>query len=339
MPVQYKDYYQILGVSRNASVDDIKKSFRTLARKYHPDVAKDKKTAEAKFKDINEAYEVLGDPENRKKYDQLGADWKQGSQFRQPPPGRDGAFRQAPGRGAGGEEFDFEFEGTGFSDFFEQFFGGRAGRPGGSSPFGSRGFPGGADQARGQYTAAQRGEDIRGDILITLEEVLKGAMRAITVRRTNARTGQEESQTYQVRIPAGVRAGQSIRLRGKGDAGFAGGSAGDMYLRVRYAQHPDFQTRGADLVGSLELAPWEAVLGATVPVQTLEGKISLKVPAGTQQGYQLRVRGKGLPAGNAARGDLYVGVSIVVPPQCGEEEKRLWKQLAAKSTFNPRAEE
>ena len=336
MPVEYKDYYQLLGVTRNASVEDIKKSFRTLARKYHPDVAKDKKMAESKFKEINEAYEVLGDPENRKKYDQLGANWKQGAQFQQPPPGRGGPFRQTAGRGMGGEDFNFEFEGTGFSDFFEQFFGGQSGRAGGSSPFGSRRTAGGVDETFRQSAAAQRGEDVRGDILITLEEVLKGGMRAITVRRTNARTGQEESQTYQVRIPAGVRTGQSIRLRGKGDAGFAGGSAGDLYLRVRYAQHPDFETRGADLVGSLELTPWEAILGATVPVQTLEGAVSLKVPAGTQQGYQLRVRGKGLPAGGGKTGDLYVGVSIQVPPQSSEEEKRLWKQLAAKSAFNPR---
>jgi curved DNA-binding protein len=336
MPVEFKDYYQTLGVPRNASVEDIKKSFRTLARKYHPDVAKDKKMAESKFKEINEAYEVLGDPENRKKYDQLGADWKRGAEFRQPPPGRGGAFRQTAGRGAGGEEFDFEFEGTGFSDFFEQFFGGRSSRFGGASPFGSRRSAGGADERWEQAAEAQRGQDVRGDILISLEEVLKGAMRAITVRRTNARTGQEESQTYQVRIPAGVRAGQSVRLRGKGDAGFAGGSAGDLYLRVRYAQHPYFETRGADLIGSLELAPWEAILGATVPVQTLEGTVSLKVPAGTQQGYQLRVRGKGLPAGGGKIGDLYVGISIQVPPYSSEEEKNLWRQLAAKSTFNPR---
>jgi curved DNA-binding protein len=337
MPVEFKDYYQTLGVQRNASAEDIKKAFRTLARKHHPDVAKDKKTAEVKFKEINEAYEVLGDPENRKKYDQLGVNWKQGAQFQQPQPGRGGPFRQTAGRGAGGEEFDFEFEGTGFSDFFEQFFGGQSGRSSGSSPFGSSRAAGPADQTWRQSAAAQRGEDVRGDILITLEEVLKGGMRAITVRRTNARTGQEESQTYQVRIPAGVRSGQSIRLRGKGDAGFAGGSAGDLYLRVRYAQHPDFETRGADLVGSLELTPWEAVLGATVPVKTLEGMVSLKVPAGTQQGYQLRVRGKGLPAGNAKNGDLYVAVSIQVPPQISEEEKLLWKHLAAKSAFNPRA--
>ncbi len=336
MPVEFKDYYQTLGVSRSASPEDIKKAFRTMARKFHPDVAKDKKTAEAKFKEINEAYEVLGDPGNRKKYDELGVNWKQGAQYQQPPPGREGAFRQSAGRGTGAEDFNFEFEGTGFSDFFEQFFGGRSGRSGGSSPFGSRRPAGGADESWEQSAAAQRGQDVRGDILITLEEVLKGAMRAITVRRTNARTGQEETQTHQVRIPAGVRAGQSIRVRGKGDAGFAGGSAGDLYLRVRYAQHPEFETSGADLDASLELAPWEAVLGATVPVPTLEGTVSLKVPAGTQQGNKLRIRGKGLPAGAGKMGDLYVAVSIQVPPQSSEEEKRLWKQLAAKSAFNPR---
>ena len=187
-----------------------------------------------------------------------------------------------------------------------------------------------------EQAAALRGQDIQGDILITLDEVLKGALRAISVRRTNARTGQEETETYPVRIPAGVRDGQSIRVPGKGGEGWGGGGAGDIYLRVRYAQHPDWQARGADLVGHLELAPWEAVLGATVPVRTLESTVSVKVPAGTQQGHQLRVRGKGLPAGAGKRGDLYVGVSIQVPPRIGKEEERWWKQLATQSTFDPR---
>jgi curved DNA-binding protein len=178
---------------------------------------------------------------------------------------------------------------------------------------------------------------MRGDILITLDEVLKGAMRAISVRRTNARTGQEETETYQVRIPAGVKAGQSIRVPGKGGNGLGGGSAGDIFLNVRYAQHPDWQARGTDLVGHLELALWEAVLGTTVTVKTLEGSVSLKVPAGTQQGHQLRVRGKGLPAGAGKRGDLYVGVSIQVPLRISKDEEHLWKQLASLSTFNPRS--
>jgi curved DNA-binding protein len=161
-------------------------------------------------------------------------------------------------------------------------------------------------------------------------------MRAISVRRNNARTGREETQTYQVRIPKGVQAGQTIRVSGKGGEGSNGGGAGDIYLRVRYAQHPDWQVRGADLMGHLELAPWEAVLGATVPVKTLEGSISVKVPAGFQQGQKLRVRGKGLPAGGTKRGDLYVEASIQVPPHIGKEDEILWKQLAARSAFNPR---
>jgi curved DNA-binding protein len=329
MPAEFKDYYRVLGVSPKATDEEIKKAFRTLAREYHPDVAKNKKTAEEKFKEINEANEVLSHPDSRKKYDQLGANWKTAGESR-PPPGRAGG--RSAGQGSGGDEYEFQFEGTGFSDFFEQFFGGRAGRSRGASPFDHNGTADGAEETQ----EALRGQDIRGDILITLDEVLKGAMRAISVRRTNARTGREETETYQVRIPAGVQAGRFIRVPGKGGEGLGGGGAGDIYLCVRYAQHPDWQARGPDLVGNLELAPWEAVLGTTVSVRTLEGSVSLKVPAGTQQGHQLRVRGKGLPAGGAKRGDLYVGVSIQVPARISKEEERLWKQLASLSAFNPR---
>jgi curved DNA-binding protein len=321
MPVEFKDYYRVLGVTPQATDDEIKKAFRTLARKYHPDVAKDKKSAEEKFKEINEANEVLGNPDSRRKFDQLGADWKNGAASR-PAPG------QARGQAARPEN-DFQFEGTGFSDFFEQFFGGRAGPVPGGSTFNHYADPGEAEQS-------SRGRDIRGDILITLDEVLKGAMRDISVRRTNARTGQEESETYHVRIPVGVRSGQTIRVPGKGGEGLGGGGPGDIYLRVRYAQHPDWQVRGTDLVGHLELAPWEAVLGATVSVPTLEGTLSLKVAAGTQSGQMLRVRGKGLPAGAGKRGDLYATVSISVPARVGKDEERLWRELAAASAFHPR---
>ena len=332
MAIEFKDYYQVLGVPPKATGEDIKKAFRILARKYHPDVAKDKKTAEEKFKELNEANEVLSNPESRQKYDQLGANWKTGAESR-PAPSR--ARGRSAGGGAGGEAYEFQFEGTGFSDFFEQFFGGRARRSRGGSPFEPRGAQDGIDQPEEQ-TAALRGQDIQGDILITLEEVLKGAMRTISVRRTNALTGEEEAATYSVRIPAGVKAGQAIRVPGKGGQGSGGGGAGDIYLRVRYAQHPDWSARDSDLVGHLDLAPWEAVLGATVPVRTLEGTVSLKIPAGTQQGHQLRIRGKGLPAGKAPRGDLYVGVAIQVPPRISKEEERLWKLLATQSTFDPR---
>jgi len=320
MAVEFKDYYRVLGVTPKATDDEIKKAFRTLA--------KDKKAAEEKFKEINEANEVLSNPESRRKFDQLGADWKTGAQS-QPPPGRGGG--RSAGRGARDGEDEFQFEGTGFSDFFEQFFGGRAGRARGSSPFDAQAFANGHEERE-----VARGQDIQGDILITLDEVLKGAMRAISVRRTNARSGREETETYQVRIPKGVQAGQSIRVAGKGGEGSNGGSAGDIYLRVRYAEHPDWQVRGADLIGTLELAPWEAVLGATVPVKTLEGNVSVKIPAGFQQGQKLRVRGKGLPAGGTKRGDLFVGASIQVPSHISKEDELLWKQLATHPTFNPR---
>lgn len=332
MAVEFKDYYRVLGVALKATSDEIKKAFRALARKYHPDVANDKKSAEEKFKEINEANEILSNPESRRKFDELGADWKTGAESRaSQQPGRPGS--RSAGRGATSAEDGFQFEGTGFSDFFEQFFGGGAGQPRGASPFGLQEFAG----SRAQPEATRRGHDIQGDILITLDEVLKGAMRAISVRRTNARTGREETTTYQVRIPKGVQAGQSMRVSGKGVEGTNGGSAGDIYLRVRYAEHPDWQVSGSDLMGVLELAPWEAVLGATVQVPTLDGRISVKVLAGFQQGKRLRVRGKGLPVGTAKYGDLYLETSIQVPPPGSKEEERLWKELAAASAFNPRA--
>ena len=334
MSVAFKDYYQTLGVTPEATAADIKKAFRKLARKYHPDVAKDKTTAEATFKEINEAHEVLSDPESRKKYDELGANWQEHSQA-QPHPGRHGG--DFAHRGADGQAYEFSFDGTGFSDFFEQFFGGASKRSGAASAFARHAAGGGTEHARKHAATTRRGEDIHGDILITIEEVLKGAMRSIAVRHTNPRTGQEETETCEVRIPAGVQANKSIRVPGKGGEGTGGGSAGDIYLRVRYAAHPDWSVRGSDLLGQLELAPWEAVLGATVPLRTLEGIISLKVPAGTQQGHQLRVRGKGLPAGTAKRGDLYVEVSIQVPPSISKAEEHCWKQLQLASSFDPRA--
>ena len=325
MAVEFKDYYRVLGVTPQATADDIKKAFRTLARKYHPDVAKDKKSADEKFKEINEANEVLGNPESRKKFDELGADWKAQGESR-------AARERTAAEGAHGGGDEFQFGGTGFSDFFEHYFGGRAEGSGGGSPFGSAAFGGRHTQAR----TARQGPDIQGDILITLDEVIKGATRAISVRRTNGRTGEEETETYRVRIPKGVQVDQTIRLSGTGGAGSNGGRPGDIYVRVRYAQHPDWQVQGVDLVGVLELAPWEAILGATVPVATLDGNLAVKVPAGFQQGQKLRLRGKGLPAGAGKFGDLYIEASIQVPRQSGEEEERLWKELASVSRFNPR---
>ena len=300
--------------------EEIKKAFRKLARKYHPDVAKDKTAAEEKFKEINEANEVLSDPEKRRKYDELGANWNH--------PERQPAQPQA-GFGGGYEEgSEFHFDGTGFSDFFEQFFGSR-GRPSG-------GFGRTRGDGTGGETVAQRGQDIEGDILVTLDEVLHGSTRTIRLQRTDPRTGQSATQTLRVKIPPGVREAQLIRLAGKGQEGIGGGDSGNLYLRVKFAQHPDFRVRGADLYYDLDLAPWEAVLGATVHIPTLDGTVSLKIPAGTVAERQFRLRGKGLPTGDGTRGDLYAVVSIQVPSHLTPEQKALWEQLAAKSTFNPR---
>lgn len=319
MAVEFKDYYDVLGVARNATAEEIKKAFRKLARQYHPDVAKDKVAGEEKFKEINEANEVLSDPEKRRKYDQLGANWNHPE--RQPPP-------QSGFAGDRTGVSEFHFDGTGFSDFFEQYFGSR-GRPAG-------GFGRTRGSGMGDETVAYRGQDIEGDILVTLDEVLHGSTRTIQLERADPRTGQPVVQTLRVKIPPGVREEQLIRLAGKGQEGVGGGESGNLYLRVKFAQHPDFRVHDADLYYNVDLAPWEAVLGAAVRIPTLEGTVSLKIPAGTPAGRQLRLRGKGLPTRNATRGDLYAVVSIQVPAHLTPEQKVLWEQLATKSTFNPR---
>jgi curved DNA-binding protein len=320
MAVAFKDYYKILGVARDASAAEIKKAYRTLARKYHPDVAKDPATAEAKFKELNEANEVLRNPETRRKYDELGERWKDAERQ---PAGPRGGFG---GNDEGASEF--HFDGTGFSDFFEQFFGSRGrayagwGRPQGNG--------------RGGATFAQPGSDIEADIMVTLDEALRGSTRTITLQRIDPGTGQSSTQTLRVTIPPGVREGQPIRLAGIGHPGIGGGAPGHLYLRVRFATHPDFRVRGADLYLDLELAPWEAVLGATVRTPTLDGVVRLKIPPGTPAARRLRLRGKGLPRGDGTRGDLYAIVSIQVPDQVTPEQKALWEQLAAQAKFNPR---
>jgi len=306
MAVRFKDYYETLGVPRSASDTDIKKAFRKLAREHHPDVAKDKKRAEEKFKEINEAYEVLSDPAKRKKYDELGADWKSGAEFR-PPPGWGGQQAYRTGRGVGAEEF--EFGGTGFSDFFESLFG----RMRGGRGFPSRGF-GGAE-------AAEFSRDIEGDIMVTLDEAMRGSVRSVSVRH------ESHTQTYQVKIPAGVTEGQKLRLAGRGESG------GDLYLRVRLAKHPDFELDGHNLIYEAALSPWEAVLGVEISVPTLHGRVNIKIPAGTQAGQKLRLRGRGLPPA----GDLIVVAQVVVPAKVTDAERRLWEQLARESHFSPRS--
>jgi curved DNA-binding protein len=349
MPVRYKDYYEILGVPRAASEAEIKKAFRKLARQYHPDVAKNKKQAEEKFKEVNEAYEVLGDPAKRKKYDELGPNWSAGSEFR-PPPGwesytRSGGF---PGRGPRGEEFEFHFGGTGFSDFFEQLFGSRGGRAGGG--FGRQ--PGAYEEELG----AERGRDIEGDILVALEEALRGSVRSVSVRHgipcgncggtgqraghlcnTCGGTGQvARTDTYQVKIPTGVSEGQRLRVAGRGESGTGGGASGDLFLRVRFGKHPDFEVEGHNLIYDAEVAPWEAVLGTNISVPTLDGRVNIKIPPGTQNGQKLRVRGRGLPQRGADKGDLIVVTQIEVPSRVTDSERKLWEQLARESRFRPR---
>ena len=349
MPLQYKDYYETLGVPRNASEADIKKAFRKLAREYHPDVAKNKKQAEEKFKEINEAYEVLGDAAKRKRYDELGANWQSGAEFRMPPGwesfGRGGA---RGGRGPGGAEYEFRFGGTGFSDFFEQLFGSMGDRRAG-------GFGRGGGFAEAEM-GAERGENIEGDILVTLEEAMRGSVRSVSVQHgvvckqcggtgqrnrrlctTCGGTGQvAKTETYQVKIPAGVTEGQRLRLAGRGEAGVGGGAAGDLYLRVRLAKHPDFEVDGHNLIYEADVAPWEAVLGSNISVPTLNSPVSIKVPAGTQNGQKLRVRGRGLPERGGGSGDLIVTARVEVPKQVTEAERKLWEQLARESRFKPR---
>jgi curved DNA-binding protein len=326
MPVQYKDYYEILGVPRTASDDEIKKSFRKLARQYHPDVAKDKKKAEEKFKEINEAYEVLSDPGKRKQYDELGANWKSGADFR-PPSGWEhfSGAQNSRGRGAAGGDFETHFGGTGFSDFFEQVFGSRM--RGGADGFGRvANFP--------EEEFAERGRDIEGDILVTLDEVLRGSVRPVNVHHTVGRSIKTE--THQVKIPSGVTEGQKLRLAGRGETGAGGGAAGDLYLRVRLARHPDFEVEDHNLIYEAELAPWEAVLGTNLSVPALDGRVNIKIPPGTQNGQKLRVRGRGLPQRDGARGDLIVVTRIAVPDKVTAAEQKLWEQLARESRFKPR---
>ncbi len=346
MAIEYKDYYQILGVSRTSSADEIRKAFRKLAREFHPDVAKNKATGETKFKEINEAYEVLGDPGKREKYDALGANWKQGSEFRPPPGWHHPGGRRTQGDAQEGRDYEFQFGGTGFSDFFEQVFGAMGGSKPESQP--RRGSPG--------VNFSQQGEDVESDILVSLHEALRGSIRPITLQRritcerchgTGATNHKEcpacqgEGQTtkvenYQVKIPPGVLEGQRLRLAGRGEPGLGRGKSGDLYLRVYFEKHPDFRMEDGNLFHDLDIAPWEAVLGAQVKVSTLEGRVNIKIPPGSQTGQRLRLRGHGLPLKGSERGDLYVVIRVQVPSQISEAERALWENLAQDSTFHPR---
>jgi curved DNA-binding protein len=312
--MEFKDYYQVMGVKRDATQDEIKRSYRKLARKYHPDVSKEVE-AEAKFKELGEAYEVLKDPEKRAAYDQLGAQYRGGEEFR-PPPGWDAGFEF---RDAGAEEHDL----GGFSDFFESLFGGAARRP---------------QAGRGRTREFRmRGEDHHAKIVVALEDSYRGASRTITLQVPEVTADghvRTRPRTLSVRIPKGVRQGQQIRLAGQGGAGFGGGTAGDLYLEIEFDPNGRYRVEGADVYFVLPVAPWEAALGATVKAPTPAGPVDLKIPPNSQGGKKLRLKGRGIPAREP--GDFYVELRIALPPADDARAREAYEALQREFAFNPR---
>jgi curved DNA-binding protein len=337
MAVKYKDYYETLGVDRSASQDDIHDAYRKLARKYHPDVNKSEE-AETRFKEINEAYEVLKDPEKRRKYDALGANYHEGDDFR-PPPGWE-SFRDAGGGGyrqtfsfgdLGGEGFDFfgGGRGGGFSDFFESLFG---------SAFGGFGGQTGGATTTGAGTWGAKGEDHEAEVTITLEDAYFGGKKTVTLEQQETDgAGRVHSRTrnYEVKIPPGINDGERLRLSGQGGTARGGGAKGDLYLIMRIKPHSTFRVKGPDLETDVPITPSEAVLGAKVNVPIVGGTASITVPPGTQSGKRFRLKGKGLRK-RSGRGDLYAVMKIVVPSRPSGEEKELYQKLGERSSFKPR---
>jgi curved DNA-binding protein len=311
--MEYKDYYKIMGVDRKATPEEIKRAYRKLARKYHPDVSKEK-DAEAKFKELGEAYEVLKDSKKREAYDRIGQNWQEGQTFT-PPPDWQREFGFGTGFAGGGQA-------TGFSDFFEALFGG------GFSPHREGAF----------YRGFQsQGEDQQVRILIDLEDAYHGASRTVALDTPELDAqGRIVSnrKTLNIKIPRGIQAGQRIRLTGQGMPGMQGGKNGDLYLEVEFNKHPYFQAKGKDISIELPVTPWEAALGGSVPVPTLGGKVEVKIPRGSQSGTQLRLKGRGLPG--ETPGDQLVTLKIVTPPAPNEAAAALYKQMAELMPMNPR---
>ncbi len=314
--MEYKDYYEILGVKKDATQDEIKKAYRKLARKYHPDVSKDP-DADKKFKEVGEAYEVLKDPEKRAAYDRLGTNWQAGQDF-QPPPDWDAGFEFSGGGFTAGDA-------EGFSDFFDLLFGRHAG--------------GGRRTAHTQHhTFRTRGEDQRAKIYIDLEDSYQGSTREIKLQQPvidPAGHVHTEEKTLRVRIPKGIREGQHIRLKGQGSPGLGGGPAGDLLLEVAFNPHRLYKVKGKDVYLDLPVAPWEAALGAKVKVPTPSGIVDLNIPAGSKQGKKLRLKGRGLPS--KVPGDFYVVLQIALPPADTEKAKELYRKMQQELDFNPRA--
>lgn len=309
--MDYKDYYKILGVARGASQEEIKRAYRRLARKYHPDVSKEA-NAEDRFKEVQEAYEVLKDPEKRAAYDQLGSNWRSGQEFRPPPDW--------------GKGFEFTTFGTeddsGFSDFFASLFGSR-------SPFAQR------STRSGHF--ARAGQDHVAKIQIDLEDAFRGGTQTIELKAPQLSEDGHvlvKPRTLRVTIPAGIVEGQRIRLVGQGSPGVHGGQAGDLYLEVSFRPHRLFEVDGRDVKLTLPIAPWEAALGATVQTPTLAGPVDLRIPAGAKSGQKLRLKGRGLP-GNPP-GDQYVELKIVLPPATTPKARELFERMRDELPFNPR---
>jgi len=310
--MQYKDYYKNLGLARGASDEDIKKAYRRLARKYHPDVSKEK-DAEERFKEIAEAYETLKDPQKRAAYDALGAH-RSGERFRPPPDWFDRFHVHAEGDPGGID----------LADLFASF-GGMGGMRGMGGARGFQGFGGrGSTQRRG---GALRGQDLEARVVLGLEDAARGTEATLQVG------GQE----MRVRIPRGTTDGQRLRLRGKGGPGAGGGPAGDLYLTVALRAHPRFRADGHDLRIQVPLAPWEAALGATVEIPTLDSRVTLKIPPGSKSGQRLRLSAQGLPKPAGGAGDLYAELIITLPGTLSARERELYEQLREASQLDPRA--
>jgi len=304
--VEFKDYYKVMGVARDATEAQIKQAYRKLARKYHPDVSKEP-DAEARFKDVGEAYEVLRSPEKRAAYDRLGTGPRPGEQF-QPPPDWGSGFEfsgAGPGAGEGGADY---------SDFFESLFGGAgAGR-------------------------RSRGEDHHAKVILDLEATLNGGARTFTLRvpeiDAEGRLVAKE-RVLNVQVPKGILPGQTIRLAGQGAASHGQGTAGDLYIEVDFDPHSRYRIEGRDLYLDLPVAPWEAALGASVKTPTPSGPVDLKIPAGAHAGSKLRLKGRGIPA--SPPGDFYVVLQIALPPAADEKTKAAYRAMADAMPFNPRA--
>ena len=352
MAIEIKDYYFILGISKSAGDEEIRRAFRKLARLYHPDIAGNDRASEDKFKEVNEAYEVLSDPEKRKRYDEFNTRWKSPNGGFQMPPGWDSFSRGGP---APGHADHFTFSGAGFSEFFDQLFSSTT-RNRGSTDSGSRSQHQPTSEPLSPEEADGQGDDLEADIWVTLEEMANGAIRPITMRRSvNCPTcfgvGQynahrcekcegsghiERTERYKVKIPQGVPEGICLRVPGQGEEGIAGAPHGDLYLRVHYATHPLFRVEAGQLCYDLMLAPWEAVLGINLTVPTLKAGVQIRIPPGTQSGQKIRIKERGLPEKDGSPGDLFVIPRIQVPRESTEREQMLWRELASSSVFYPR---